>query len=474
MSFVSVAALPLDMGTLAMRRSEKWADQPAGVLASTIAEMDFELAEPVLAALRAALDRHDLGYTPSRIPGLAAAFAGFAGRRMGWGVDPEQVVPVTDVMIGVASLCRALTEPGDSVAFASPNYPPFLTELSREGLQLCEVGLRPDGALNLDALERTLAGGTRVLVLTSPHNPTGRVLPRPELEAIAEICADHDAWVIADEIHAPLTLAGATFTAWLEVSDAARERGVSVTSASKAFNLAALKCALAITASGRARDALRRLGDPSDHVGRLEQVSRGSRLHRRRPVAGRAPDPAGHQPEPAEREAGRRAAQDLLDAASGVVHRLAGLPRPRPRRRSRRRLPAPRRRAQPGPSLRFAGRRLRATQLRHQPGARHRDRQAHGARLRQLSEHTEPHSLPRSVTGIIHPCRAASPVGSRSTTSKSGAAAGNRDVPGRQRRGRRTPPRRRRERVADGPRCRPRCQGRDRLRTRDRSPTPRR
>jgi len=217
------AVSPLAQGSLALRRSEKWADQPPGVLASTVAEMDFELADPVLAVLRAALDRHDLGYTPSRTPGLAAAFAGFAGRRMGWTVDPEQVVPVTDVMIGVASLCRALTEPGDAIALATPNYPPFLTELPREGLQLREVGLKPDGALDLDALERTLADGARVLVLTSPHNPTGRVLPRSELEDIAEICADHDAWVIADEIHAPLALAGATFTPWLEVSDAARE-----------------------------------------------------------------------------------------------------------------------------------------------------------------------------------------------------------------------------------------------------------
>ncbi len=269
MSRGPVAPRPLEMASLVTRRSEKWADQPAGVLASTVAEMDFELAEPVLAVLRAALERHDLGYTPSRTPGLAAAFAGFAGRRMGWNVDPEQVVPVTDVMVGVASLCRVLTEPGDAVAFATPNYPPFFTELPREGVRVCEVGLRPDGALDLAALDKTLAGGARVLVLTSPHNPTGRVLPRSELEAIAELCADHGAWVVADEIHAPLTLAGTAFTPWLEVSDAARERGFAVTSASKAFNLAALKCGLVVTASSRARDALARLGDPSDHVGLL-------------------------------------------------------------------------------------------------------------------------------------------------------------------------------------------------------------
>ena len=254
---------------LIVRRSEKWADQPAGVIASTVAEMDFELAAPVLAVLRAALDRHDLGYTPARVSGLAAAFAGFAARRMGWEVDPEQVVPLTDVMVGVASLCRTLTRPGDAVALASPNYPPFFAELPREGVVLRQVGSNQDGSLDLAALEQVLSDGARVFVLTSPHNPTGRVLARAELESIAELCAAHDAWVIADEIHAPLTLAGGVHTPWLEVSDAARERGISLTSASKAFNIAALKCAVAVTASRRARDVLALLGYPVDHVGLL-------------------------------------------------------------------------------------------------------------------------------------------------------------------------------------------------------------
>jgi len=227
----------------------------------------------VFAALRGALDRHDLGYTPSKVPVLTAAFAGFAARRMGWAVDPDQVVLVTDVMVAVASLCRVLSEPGGVVAFASPNYPPFFDELPRAGVHLREVGLESNGALDLGALRSALAGGARVLVLTSPHNPTGRVFARAELEAIAEVCAEYEAWVVADEIHAPLTLPGSTHTPWLEVSDAARERGISVTSASKAFNVSALKCALAVTASPRARDALARLGDLRDHVGLLGVIA---------------------------------------------------------------------------------------------------------------------------------------------------------------------------------------------------------
>lgn len=125
MAAVAPVVRPLGAEQLVARRSEKWADQPAGVIASTVAEMDFEVARPVLAVLRAALERHDLGYVSARVPALATAFAGFAARRMGWQVDPEQVVPVTDVMAGVASLCRALTLPGDTVALASLNYPPF-------------------------------------------------------------------------------------------------------------------------------------------------------------------------------------------------------------------------------------------------------------------------------------------------------------------------------------------------------------
>jgi cysteine-S-conjugate beta-lyase len=112
-----------------------------------------------------------------------------------------------------------------------------------------------------------------VLVLASPHNPTGHVSTLGELAAIAERCAEHGAWVLADEIHAPLTLPGATFTAWLEVSDAAREIGVSLTSASKAFNVAGLKSALVVTASEHSRDLVTGLGAQHDHSGLLGAIA---------------------------------------------------------------------------------------------------------------------------------------------------------------------------------------------------------
>ncbi len=135
------------------------------------------------------------------------------------------------------------------------------------------MALHDDGRLDLGSLDEALATGVRTLVLASPHNPTGHVSSRAELAAIAERCAEHGVWVLADEIHAPLTLPGATFTPWLEVSDAAREIGVSLTSASKAFNVAGLKSALIVTASEHSRELVAGIGRQNDHSGLLGAIA---------------------------------------------------------------------------------------------------------------------------------------------------------------------------------------------------------
>jgi cystathionine beta-lyase len=251
------------------RAGAKWSAYDADVLSATIAEMDFPLAPPVAEALRDAIDRADLGYPAPATPSLRQSFTRFAARRLNWTVDEEQIVLVPDVMIGLVELCRVIAAPGEAVAFATPAYPPFFSMLPEAGVKLIEIGLVADGSLDLDALDAALAAGARALVLASPHNPTGRVLPRGELEAIAEMCAEHEAWVLADEIHGALILPGATHIPWLEVSDAARRWGISVTSASKAFNLAALKAALVVTADPAARAVVERVPSLHEHAGLL-------------------------------------------------------------------------------------------------------------------------------------------------------------------------------------------------------------
>ncbi|HEX8754075.1 MAG TPA: aminotransferase class I/II-fold pyridoxal phosphate-dependent enzyme [Solirubrobacterales bacterium] len=258
------------LAQLERRRSEKWAGQEAGVLAMTVAEMDFPLAAPVAGAVRAALERDDLGYASAAgAASMAEALALFARRRLGWTVDPAQVRPLPDVVVGFVELCRALVPAGGTVALPVPAYPPFFSELPQAGLRIAELPLDATGEFELDDLRAALRGGARALILVNPQNPTGRVIPRARLEAIAELCAEHEAWAIADEIHAPLVLPGAAHTPWLEVSEAAREFGFSLFSASKAFNLAGLKAAQLVTASERARAAAARLPRLAEHAGLL-------------------------------------------------------------------------------------------------------------------------------------------------------------------------------------------------------------
>ena len=356
--------------SLHLRAGEKWAAQDADVLSATIAEMDFPLAPPVAEALHRAIDRDDLGYPGPARATLRRSFARFAARRLDWPVDEDQIVLVPDVMVGLVELCRTIARPGEPVAFATPAYPPFFGALPHAGVKLINVGLRADGSIDLDGLDAALAAGARALVLASPHNPTGRVLPRGELEAIAERCAEREVWVLADEIHAPLTLPGATHLPWLEVSDAARRWGVSVTSASKAFNLAALKAALIVTADPAARDLVARMPPLHEHAGLLGVIAAEAAFDDGDPwldavIAQLDANRGSVGPRPRARPARGR-----VETTPGHVSRLARLHRPRPRRRARRDLPRPRAsRARPRPRLRRARRRPRPPQLRHQSRA---------------------------------------------------------------------------------------------------------
>ena len=206
------------------RRSEKWADHEPGVLAATVAEMDFPLAPPVTETLQAALDRHDLGYAYGITPALADAFTGFARRRLRLDRRPAAADAGARRDVGASSRRRACSPARTTDRrLRRAGLPALPDEPAGAGLTGRAVPLRADGDLDLDALDRTLAAGTRVFILASPHNPTGRVIPRDELSRLADLCAAHDAWVLADEIHAPLVLHGATHVPWLEVSGAARE-----------------------------------------------------------------------------------------------------------------------------------------------------------------------------------------------------------------------------------------------------------
>lgn len=261
---LSPALTDLSLADLRRRRSAKWSQYPTEVLPAWVAEMDFPLAPPVTRALQDAIDAGDCGYaSPSE---LGSAFAEFAALRHGWEVDPARVSPSPDVVGAITSVLEAVAEPGDRVVLTTPVYYPFFAVVEEARCEPAEAPL-VEGELDLEAIERELAGGAAALILCSPHNPAGTVPTRAQLAAVAESAARHGAWVLADEIHAPLTLPGAEHVPFLTVSDAAAARGIAFWSASKAFNLAGLRCAEIVTASPEAAAVVERLPVSATHCG---------------------------------------------------------------------------------------------------------------------------------------------------------------------------------------------------------------
>ncbi|HVV84058.1 MAG TPA: aminotransferase class I/II-fold pyridoxal phosphate-dependent enzyme [Kofleriaceae bacterium] len=269
---------PFDAITLAelrTRRSAKWSHYPADVLPAWVAEMDYPLAEPIARALHAAIDRHDAGYA---YPGdLGAVFATWAQATYGWTVEPRDVRLVPDVVTALAELVRAGTAPGDAIVIDPPVYPPFASTVRNAGRVLVEVPLATDGGrpcLDLDGLERAYAAGARMHILCSPQNPTGIVHHRASLAALADLAERYGVIVLADEIHAPLALPGATHVPFLSVSEAAARRGLCLTSASKAWNLAGLKAAVIVAATPAARAVSSKLGaELAFHAGHLGVIA---------------------------------------------------------------------------------------------------------------------------------------------------------------------------------------------------------
>ncbi len=258
---MAVPVTALSLTELRERTSEKWREYPDEVLPLFVAETDFPLAPAVTRALERAVRGGDTGYVASRTP-LAAAYAAFAQRRYGWAPDPEGMRSTADVSMGVVEILRRAIQPGERVIVNPPVYPPFFDLVEEAGGVVERVPLRDTGAgweLDLEGIEASLAAGARAVLLCNPHNPTGTVHSAQSLRDLAALAVRYGAAVVSDEIHAPLVQPGVGFTPFLASGDDAAQVGFAVVSASKAFNLAGLKCALMVAASPEPKRLLRAL-----------------------------------------------------------------------------------------------------------------------------------------------------------------------------------------------------------------------
>jgi len=268
----------LSVEELRRRSSMKWREHPADVLPLWVAEMDVPLAPAVVETLHRVADLGDTGYPHGTA--YAEAVAAFAATRWDWdGLHVDRTAIVPDVMLGIVEILRLITEPGDAVVVCSPVYPPFYAFVTHSGRDVVEAPLGPDLRIDPAALEEAFRLGRRhgrraVFLMSNPHNPTGVVHTRAELEAVAALARTHGVRVVSDEIHAPLVMAGARFTPFLSVPGA--ENGFALLSASKAWNLAGLKAAIAVAGPEAADDLARmpeEVGHGPSHVGILTHTA---------------------------------------------------------------------------------------------------------------------------------------------------------------------------------------------------------
>lgn len=242
--------VPFDFVDEAHKRANhnmKWSKYDPDVIPAWTAEHDFRQPASVIEAMRRTVDRRDVGYSLI-VNEVAAAYQQWSTERYGWTPDPKLATPVVDVLQGVVAAVTALAAPGDGVVMAAPIYHVFRRICPTSGRRQVEWPMRrDDDGWHLDAerLEQILSNdpGVRVLLLSHPHNPTGRVSERSTLTRLVELAHEYDLHIVSDEIHGDLVYDEAEFVPLLSIPGA-DERVVTVTSPAKTFAMSGLRCAL--------------------------------------------------------------------------------------------------------------------------------------------------------------------------------------------------------------------------------------
>lgn len=249
------------------KHGKKW-HQVAPLLGAWVADMDFRPAPVIERHLRAMIDGGDLGY-PERDPAhgrmrSVTAFVDRMASRHDWHISPAHVREWSDVVQSLQAYLHVTTQPGDRVVVHTPGYPPFFDSIGGNQRELLAVpAVIENGTVTFDhgALDLQLeATPAAAMILCNPHNPTGHVFTHEELEHLLDIAERHDLVIISDEIHAELVHSGAVHVP-IATLPGAVERTITLTSASKPFNIAGLHYAVSHCAVPRVNERMDALPD---------------------------------------------------------------------------------------------------------------------------------------------------------------------------------------------------------------------
>ena len=223
-------------------------DGGGSVIPLWVADMDFKAAPAIQAALRKRMEHGIFGYTIVEEPYYDSIISWFQ-RRHQWTIRREEILYTTGVVPAMSVAIKALTMPGEKVLILSPDYNCFFSSIRNNGCEVSESILQFSSSTNRfevdwqDFESKCADEKTTVFLLCNPHNPTGRVWTKEELERMNTICMKYGVKVVSDEIHCELIMPGHRFQPFAAVSEACRQNSVILNSPTKSFNIAGLQIA---------------------------------------------------------------------------------------------------------------------------------------------------------------------------------------------------------------------------------------
>lgn len=242
---------------------ERWGRND--LLPMWVADMDFRTPPFVMEALRKRLEHEVLGYTFA-CEAWYTSIINWLQQRYGWSVTCDMLTFMPGIVRGLAFAIQCFTEKGDKVMVMPPVYHPFflVTEKNNREVVYSPLVLRDEQYyIDFDRFRKDVQG-CKMLILSNPHNPGGRVWTLEELEQIAEICYESGTLVVSDEIHADLTLPPYKHHTFALVSDKARRNSLVFMSPSKAFNMPGLASSYCLIEDGRIRQKFQEYMEASE------------------------------------------------------------------------------------------------------------------------------------------------------------------------------------------------------------------
>ena len=230
--------------------SIKWKYFPEDVLPLWVADMDFESPPEVLKALHERVDHGVFGYgIPPK--DLSEIVVKYISRHFHWEPRPSQVSYIPGIVTGFNLAIRAFCEPGTSVLFNTPAYPPFFGAPQSAKLPFVTNALLrgADGSYSIDFErfeQQIIAEHVSVFLLCNPQNPTGRVFTRAELTRLAEICLRHRVLICSDEIHSDIVYDGRQHIPIASLDPEVANSTLTLMAPSKTYNIAGLYASMAV------------------------------------------------------------------------------------------------------------------------------------------------------------------------------------------------------------------------------------